>query len=135
MPEKPDPTIAVDVDVLIAYAGWLEGSSAVMKDCHDLVTRWCNPPAWAYGVDVPIMGETARGLYAEASGAIAARAEELQSLAGALHGMALGLAQVAANYRDTDVSVVANFGGSNDANPKVRATLPSTYDFVVRPHR
>ena len=136
MPEGSGSGYAAHVDEIINYAGWLEGFSAAAKDCHDLVQRWCNPPAWAYGADVPFLGDTGREMHKLASEAVNARAEELADAATVMHAMAMGLAQVAANYMETEVQVVAHFGVvDRELNKTVAPTLPQVYDITVRPQR
>jgi hypothetical protein len=136
MPEGSGSGYSAHVEEIVNYAGWLEGASAAAKDCHDLVQKWCNPPAWAYGADVPFLGDTARRMHKLASAAVDARAEELADAATVMHAMAMGLAQVAANYSGTEVQVVAHFGVvGRELNKTIAPTLPQVYDITVRPKR
>ncbi|MGI5245673.1 hypothetical protein [Dactylosporangium sp. CA-139066] len=130
-----DKKVRASLDAIIAYAGWLEGSSAVMSKCADLVGEWCIPDAEAFGVDLPLVKDGAERMHSAAVAAVMGRKEELADVAGLLHGMSINLAQVAANYANTEMQVVANFGGVNDTHDDVRGALPKAYDYEVQPHR
>lgn len=127
-----NPKLAVHEMTLVNYAGWLEGTSAVMHKCSDLLIMYCQPDASGYGSEVPLINDTARMLHNVCTAAVLARASELSVAGTRLHEMAQGLTQVAANYAKTDVQVVTRFG---QVNSMVEPSLPVNYDLEARPQR
>jgi hypothetical protein len=106
-----------------------------MSDLHKLLVTWCKPSDTNFGIHLPIVGDTAQRLHKIYSGAVDHRGTELLQCSQGLHEMALGLAQVAANYSNTDVQVATNFENGKHMDERIAETLPPSHDFVVRPHR
>ena len=135
MPEHGKEQVRAALDAMIAYAGWLEGSSAVMADCAKLLDSWCMPGAMDFGAGLPLVGDKAKAMHDCAGDMLLARQDELNDVARVMHAMAVNLAQVAANYADVEVQVVANFGGVNENNRDILGTLPQVYDIDIKPNR
>jgi hypothetical protein len=86
-------------------------------------------------VHIPVIGATADQLHTNATAAIRSRAAELDECSMGLHQMAIGLAQVAANYSNIEVQVVTNFENGRHVDDEIARVLPRNYDLSIRPHR